>query len=96
MSKYHKILRSPMITEKNTSLRAAQNKYVFEVDRKASKTDVKEAVENLFDVKVVSVNTMVMKGKLKRMGRFKGYQADRKKAIVKLGEGQKIERFGEV
>jgi large subunit ribosomal protein L23 len=96
VSKYHKILRSPLITEKNTTLRATQNKYVFEVDKTATKTDVKEAVEGLFEVNVESVNTMVVKGKLKRMGKFKGYRSDRKKAIVTLREGQKIEKFGEV
>ena len=95
MSKYHNLIRYPLITERNTNLRA-ENKYVFEVDRRATKKDVREAVQNLFGVSVESVNTMVMKGKRKRMGRFEGKRADCKKAIVKLAEGQSIDKFGEV
>lgn len=93
---YHSIIRSPSITEKNTSMRTAQNKYVFEVDRKATKTDVKSAVEHLFNVKVVSVNTLIVKGKFKRMGKSAGYKQDWKKAIVRIEKGQSIDRFGEV
>lgn len=95
MSKYHSIIRYPSITEKNTMLRE-QNKYVFEVDRRATKPEIRRAVEKLFDVEVVAVNTMVVKGKRKRMGRFVGYRPNWKKAIVKLAGGQSIERFGEV
>jgi large subunit ribosomal protein L23 len=95
VSIYHKIIKAPIITEKNTMLRA-QNKYVFEVDNRANKDEIKEAVQKLFDVKVEAVNTVVVKGKLKRMGRFSGLRPDRKKAIVKIAEGQSIERFGEV
>jgi large subunit ribosomal protein L23 len=95
VSTYHKIIKAPIITEKNTLLRA-QNKYVFEVDARANKDDIKEAVQKLFNVKVNSVNTVVVKGKLKRMGKFVGLRSDIKKAIVKLVEGQSIERFGEV
>ena len=65
MSKLHSIIRYPSITEKNTALRSSQNKYVFEVDPKAAKPAIKKAVETLFNVKVLSVNTMVVKGKLK-------------------------------
>jgi large subunit ribosomal protein L23 len=95
VSKHQSIIRQPLITEKNTQLRA-ENKYVFEVARTASKPEVREAVEKVFGVKVDSVTTMVVKGKKKRTGRFVGYRNDRKKAIVKLAEGQKIDRFGEV
>lgn len=95
MSKHHKILRAPSITEKNTMLRG-ENKYVFEVDKHASKPEIKTAVENVFNVEVESVNTMIVKGKKKRVGRSVGYRPDWKKAIVKLVEGQSIERFGEV
>lgn len=96
MSKYHSLIRYPSITEKNTAMRDAENKYVFEVLRDASKPEIKEAVEKLFGVSVVSVNTMVVKGKKKKMGRFAGYRSDWKKAIVKIQEGQKIAKFGEV
>jgi len=96
VSKYHSIIRYPSVTEKNSTLRTVQNKYVFEVATKASKPEIKEAVEKLFDVKVVGINTMVVKGKYKRMGRFAGYQSDWKKAIIKLASGQTIAKFGEV
>ena len=96
MSKFHSVIRSPSITEKNTALRSDQNKYVFEVDRMSNKKEIKRAVESLFNVNVESVNTMIVKGKRKRMGRFSGYRPNWKKAIVKLAEGQTIDKFGEV
>jgi large subunit ribosomal protein L23 len=96
VSSNHSIIRSPSITEKNTVLRTSQNKYVFEVDIKAKKPEIKQAIEKLFGVKVLTVNTGIMKGKKKRMGKFAGYQADWKKAIVKIAEGQTIAKFGEV
>ena len=96
MSKYHNLIRYPSITEKNTKLREGRNRYVFEVAKDASKPQIKEAVEKLFNVTVESVNTMVVKGKFKRMGRHSGYRSDWKKAIVQIGEGQSIARFGEV
>jgi large subunit ribosomal protein L23 len=96
VSKFHKIIRSPSVTEKNTFLRSDHNRYVFKVDRNSNKTEIKRAVENLFNVKVESVNTMIVKGKKKRMGRYSGYRPNWKKAIVKLPEGQTIDKFGEV
>ena len=96
MSKYHSVIKYPSITEKNTNLRSEQNKYVFEVAVNATKTEIGEAVKNLFSVEVESVNTMVVKGKKKRMGRNVGYRPDWKKAIVKLKPGQTIAKFGEV
>ncbi|MGA3051396.1 MAG: 50S ribosomal protein L23 [Chitinispirillaceae bacterium] len=96
MSTSHAIIRYPSITEKNTMLRTAQNKYVFEVATKATKPQIKKAVEKLFKVKVESVNTLVVKGKKKRTGRFAGYRSDWKKAIVKIEKGQTIAKFGEV
>lgn len=96
MSKYHSIIRYPSITEKNTTMRETKNKYVFEVERTAKKPDIKEAVEKLFAVTVLSVNTILVKGKKKRMGRNVGYRSDWKKAIVRIQEGQTISKFGEV
>jgi large subunit ribosomal protein L23 len=96
VSKYHSIIRYPSVTEKNSTLRTVHNRYVFEVATKASKPEIKEAVEKIFDVKVVGINTMIVKGKEKRMGKFAGYQSDWKKAIVKLAPGQTIAKFGEV
>jgi large subunit ribosomal protein L23 len=84
------------VTEKNTLLRTSQNKYVFEVLPKATKPQIKQAVEKLFSVKVLSVNTMVVKGKKKRVGKSMGYRSDWKKAIVKVAAGQTISKFGEV
>ena len=96
MSKYHNLIRYPSITEKNTTLREKQNKYVFEVVKEASKPEIKEAVEKLFNVTVETVTTMLVKGKKKRMGRNIGFRPDWKKAIVKIKAGQTIARFGEV
>ncbi len=96
MSKYHNLIRYPSITEKNTTLRQMQNKYVFNVMKDATKPQIKEAVEKLFNVTVESVNTSIVKGKRKRMGRNVGFRPDWKKAIVKVKEGQSIARFGEV
>jgi large subunit ribosomal protein L23 len=96
MSVYHSVIRYPSITEKNTTLRTAQNKYVFEVAPTATKPQIKKAVEKLFSVTVVSVNTVVVKGKKKRMGKYAGYRSDWKKAIVKIQTGQTIAKFGEV
>ncbi len=96
MSKFHSVIIAPSITEKNTNMRADENKYVFEVKREATKTDVKNAVESIFNVSVEAVNTMIVKGKKKRVGRSVGYAGNWKKAIVKLADGQTIEKFGEV
>jgi large subunit ribosomal protein L23 len=94
-SKYYSTIISPSITEKNTILRE-ENKYVFKVDRNSNKAHIKKAIENVFNVKVESVNTMIVKGKKKRMGRFTGNRPNWKKAIVKLAEGQTIDKLGEV
>ena len=96
MSTYHSIIKYPLITEKNTHLRTEQNKYVFHTEKKATKLDIKNAVEAIFKVKVSAVNTMTVKGKKKRMGKNVGYRSDWKKAIVTLSGGQKIDKFGEV
>ena len=92
---YYSTIIAPSVTEKNTILRE-ENKYVFEVDRKSNKAQIKKAVEGLFNVKVETINTMIVKGKKKRMGRFSGYRPNWKKAIVKLAEGQTIDKLGEV
>jgi large subunit ribosomal protein L23 len=88
------IIKRPIITE-NTSEWMADKKYVFEVDLKANKTEIKQAVEQIFNVKVVKVNTMRTKRKPKRMGRYSGYTAERKKAIVQLSEDSKPLEFFE-
>lgn len=85
------IILEPVITEKATKLKD-QNKYLFKVRKKANKRQIKLAVEEIFKVKVESVNTQLVRGKIKRLGRFEGKRPDWKKAIVKLKEG-KIELF---
>lgn len=82
------VIKSPVITEHSADL-MMDKKYTFEVDPRANKTEVKAAVESAFNVKVVKVNTMNIKGKLKRMGQHAGYRSDRKKAIVQLSEDSK-------
>ncbi|WP_339165437.1 50S ribosomal protein L23 [Siminovitchia sp. FSL W7-1587] len=77
------IVKRPIITERSMDL-TADKKYTFEVDVKANKTQVKDAVENIFDVKVAKVNVMNYKGKYKRVGRFAGYTKKRRKAVVTL------------
>lgn len=86
------ILIRPVITEKSVSL-MEQNKYVFRVALKANKIEIKNAVEEIFKVKVVDVNTVRVKGKTKRMGRYEGKTSDYKKAIVQLAAGDTIEIF---
>lgn len=93
MTKYYDILKAPIITEQSTKLIESQNKYTFKVDRKANKVEIKNAVEKIFNVKVLSVNTLNVLPKFKRMGKHEGYKSAYKKAIVKLAEGQKIEAF---
>ncbi|MBK6317625.1 MAG: 50S ribosomal protein L23 [Dehalococcoidia bacterium] len=86
------VLLRPIITEKTTVLTGA-DKYVFEVDLRANKNQIKEAVQVAFNVRVAEVNTMVMKGKPKRFGRRVTNRPDWKKAIVTLVSGDKIELF---
>lgn len=87
------IVIMPLVSEKSTNLRADQNKYVFRVDKKANKLQIKKAVEGLFKVKVEEVTTMTMHGRPKRLGRYEGRRPDWKKAIVKLKKGEAIELF---
>lgn len=89
------VLKKPVLTEKSLLLQQNENKYTFDVDLTANKTEVKVAVEKLFDVKVESVNIMNVKPKTKRMGRYVGKTKRRRKAIVKLKEGYSINLFGE-
>ena len=86
------VLIRPLITEK-TSMMMQENKYAFQVALNANKVEIRQAVEQIFDVKVLSANTVRVLGKIKRMGRTQGKRSDYKKAIVKLAEGQTIEFF---
>jgi large subunit ribosomal protein L23 len=89
------ILKRPVITERSSEL-MAEKKYTFEVDVRANKTQVKDAVEEIFDVKVDKVNIMNYKGKFKRMGKFGGYTNKRRKAIITLTQESKEIEFFEV
>ena len=88
--RHYDVIVSPVITEKATAL-SDQNKVVFKVRPDATKPQIKEAVERLFDVKVKSVNTLVTKGKVKMFRGTRGQRSDVKKAVVTLAEGQTID-----
>ena len=89
------VLKKPVLTEKSLALQTEENKYTFDVDLDANKTEVKIAVEKLFNVKVEKVNIMNVKPKAKRMGRYEGKPNKSRKAIVKLAEGNSINYFDE-
>lgn len=90
------IIRRPIgMTEKATRLRSESNQVVFEVNKKANKIQIKSAVEALFEVQVTSVNTLVQRGKTKRIGRREVQRPNWKKAIVTLREGDDIQFFDE-
>ena len=93
MTKYYDIIKAPIITEQSTKLIESDNKYTFKVDRKANKIEIKKAIETIFKVNVLSVNTVNVLPKFKRMGKHEGYKSAYKKAVVKLAEGQKIDAF---
>jgi large subunit ribosomal protein L23 len=88
------VIRRPIVlTEKASKLREAANQVVFEVARAANKVEIRDAVQALFKVKVVGVNTLIMRGKDRRMGRTYGKMQNWKKAIVTLNEGDSIDFF---
>lgn len=90
------IIRRPlMLTEKGTTLRESENKYLFEVDQRANKIQIKNAVQKLFDVTVLDVHTMVVRGRYRRMGRGHAKTKNWKKAIVELASGESIDFFEE-
>ncbi|MCB4792628.1 MAG: 50S ribosomal protein L23 [Elusimicrobia bacterium] len=90
------IIKKPLITEKATNLKENENKYLFMVDKAATKGQIREAIEKLFKVEVENVHTLVVPGKLRRMGVNSGYRANWKKAIVKVKKGQSIKIVEEV
>lgn len=89
------VIRRPLVTEKSSGMREQSNVVAFEVHPKASKTDVKKAVEELFNVKVDQVRLFNVRGKIKRMGRYLGKRRDWRKAYVKLKAGEKAPEFFE-
>jgi large subunit ribosomal protein L23 len=89
-SRYYDVIVSPIITEKAT-MSSEHNQVIFKVAMNATKPQIKEAIEKLFDVKVKSVNTMVRKGKLKVFKGVRAHRSDVKKAIITLEDGQSID-----
>lgn len=88
------IIKSPIITERSSEM-MADKKYVFEVEIRANKTEIKQAIEQIFKVKVTKVNTLRMPAKPKRYGRYSGYTSEWKKAIVTLSADSKELEFFE-
>ncbi len=96
MAHLTEIIKKPLVTEKSSVLGEKTNRYGFVVETRANKNQIKEAVETLYDVKVLNVRTSIMPGKLKRAGRFVSKTSKYKKAYVQLEEGQSIEFFKSV
>lgn len=89
-TKYLEIIKAPLVTEKSR-MEQEKGKYAFLVSEKATKTEIKEAIEKIFKVKVVEISTLNIKPKKKRVGRYTGLSNRSKKAIVKLAPGNTIE-----
>jgi large subunit ribosomal protein L23 len=90
------IVLSPLVTERSMTMRDDENKYVFRVHPRATKPEIRKAIEELFEVKVVAVKTMNVLGKSKRLGRYEGQRPNWKKAIVTVHKDQKIEIYDAV
>jgi len=93
MPTLYTVIRRPLITEKGMTVKETQNTLVFEVAEKATKTEVRQAVEALFKVKVENVRTANVLGKERRRGKFSGYKPDWKKAYVRLKAGEKLPEY---
>ena len=91
LDRYHRIIQKPVLTEKATDDSASRNAYHFRVPRDANKIEIRQAVEHLFDVKVLSVNTAKMRGKWRRRGYSAGWTPSWKRAMVTLKDGDTIE-----
>jgi large subunit ribosomal protein L23 len=95
MKSAYQIIRRPVITEKGLGVKESEATLVFEVSSKASKTEIKNAVQSIFKVKVDTVRTANFVGKERRRGKFTGYRPDWKKAYVRLKAGQKMPEYAE-
>lgn len=93
MKTHYEVIKRPVRTERTTDLEEHFNQVVFEVDRRANKIEIRDAVQRLFGVRVVKVRTLNHKGKPKRFGRVMGRRQETKKAFVTLAEGDRIEFF---
>lgn len=94
MKPLHEILKRPLVTEKTVQQEGEAQVVAFEVQRDANKVEIKKAIEQAFEVKVKNVNTVLMAGKVKRVGRTYGKRSNWKKAYVTLAEGSSIDLFG--
>ncbi|GBE29142.1 MAG TPA: 50S ribosomal protein L23 [Bacteroidetes bacterium] len=95
-ARLRKLLKRPLQTEKAVLLIEKSNTYVFEIPPDANKIEIRRAVEKLFEVTVKDVRTVKLPGKKKRLGRYEGYRAGKKKAYVTLAEGQSLELYENV
>ena len=91
MKNIYSVIKKPLFTEKGGSLKEAQNKVLVEVAKDANKIEIKKAVEDIFKVKVAKVATINEQGKMKRYGKSLGKTSDRKKAIITLKQGEKLD-----
>ena len=90
------VIKRPIVTEKGVTKKDSERTLCFEVDANANKTQIRQAVQTLFKVKVAEVRTTTTAGKLRRRGRFSGYRSDWKKAYVKLKPGEKTPEYAEI
>src|ERR1051325_8702797 len=95
MKSAYQIIRRPVITEKGLGVKETQGTLVFAVASKATKTEIKEAVQSIFKVKVDTVRTANFPGKERRRGKFAGFRPDWKKAYVRLKDGEKMPEYAE-
>jgi large subunit ribosomal protein L23 len=93
MTKYYEIIKAPIITEQSMKVIEAENKYTFKVDKRANKIEIKKAIETIFKVNVIRVNSINVLPKAKKVGKYEGFKPAYKKAIVQLPAGQKIDAF---
>jgi large subunit ribosomal protein L23 len=91
MKNIYTIIKKPLFTEKGSSLKEAENKVLVEVPKDANKIEIKKAVEEIFKVKVEKISTISIRGKMKRYGKSMGKRPDRKKAIITLKKGEKLD-----
>ncbi len=91
MKNLYTIIKKPLFTEKGTALKESQNKILVEVARDANKVEIKKSIEEIFKVKVEKVATINMQGKWKRQGRSLGKRPDKKKAVITLKKGEKLD-----
>lgn len=91
MKNVHTVIKKPLFTEKGAKLKEGENKVLVEVAKDANKVDIKKAIEEIFKVKVEKVATIATPGKLKKYGRSVGRRPDRKKAIITIKKGEKLD-----